>query len=416
VTSNSPWQYRSFRWLAIGSAVNSLGNAISPIALAFTVLDLGGSATTLGLVIAVYALADVAAVLGGGLLGDRLPRTAVMCLSNGTAGVVQAGVGVGLLAGVVTIPTVAVAGGVIGALGSLASPSTQAALPGTVPTDSLRGAITVRRIGQNIAQIVGAGLAGLLVSWIAPGGAILVDAATFLVATLCFQLVHVPQVARSHVDPPRRVLSDVREGWRELWRHSWLWSLIAMALIYHLFYGGAQGVLGPVVVGGRLGPAAWGYTLSAMMVGFVIGGLASLRWKPRRMLLAGELGLLLTVCFPVAMALSHNLVVILAGAALHGFGLEIFSVGWDLAIQENVPPHLLARIYSFDQLGSFLARPLGLALTGPMAAVSGARTWLLVVAGAMLVAELLPFGITDVRRLQRRSLAPAAARADAAPP
>lgn len=396
--------------------MNSLGNAISPIALAFAVLDLGGSATTLGLVIAVYALADVAAVLGGGLLGDRLPRTAVMCLSNGTAGVVQAGVGVGLLAGVVTIPTVAVAGGVIGALGSLASPSTQAALPGTVPADSLRGAITVRRIGQNIAQIVGAGLAGLLVSWIAPGGAILVDAATFLVATLCFQLVHVPQVARSHVDPPRRVLSDVREGWRELWRHSWLWSLIAMALIYHLFYGGAQGVLGPVVVGGRLGPAAWGYTLSAMMVGFVIGGLASLRWKPRRMLLAGELGLLLTVCFPVAMALSHTLVVILAGAALHGFGLEIFSVGWDLAIQENVPPHLLARIYSFDQLGSFLARPLGLALTGPMAAVSGARTWLLVVAGAMLVAELLPLGITDVRRLQRRSLAPAAARADTAPP
>jgi len=116
----------------------------------------------------------------------------------------------------------------------------------------------------------------------------------------------------------------------------------------------------------------------------------------------GEIFLVLTICFPLAMAVSDNLWVVLGGAFLHGFGLEIFSVGWDLSIQENVPEHMLARVYSFDQLGSFIARPLGLALTGPLASATGERTWLLVVAGVMAVAEVAPFLITQVRRLERR--------------
>ncbi|GAB4012891.1 MFS transporter [Nocardioides ultimimeridianus] len=396
----------AYRWLLVGTTINSLGNSISPVALAFAVLDLGGSATDLGLVVAAYALADLLAVMAGGVLGDRLPRTVLMRLSNAGAGLVQVSVAVALLMDWATIAYLGVAGALIGALGSLAGPSTQAILPQTVPTGLLRTGITVSRLSQNVARIVGAGAAGLLVEWIEPGGAVAVDAATFLVAAACFLLIRVPRV-RDEDAAPSRFLTEAREGLSEVMRHSWLWSLIAMALIYHLFFGGAQGVLGPVVVGGRAGPAAWGYALAAMMAGFLAGGLLSLVWRPRRILLAGELGLLLTVCFPLAMALSDQAWVVVLGAALHGFGLEIFSVGWDLAIQENVPERMLARVYSFDQLGSFLARPLGLALTGPMAALVGDRTWLLVVVGAMLVAEVVPFALPDVRRLERRPAAAA---------
>ena len=65
---------------------------------------------------------------------------------------------------------------------------------------------------------------------------------------------------------------------------------------------------------------------------------------------------------------------------------------------------MLARVYSFDQLGSFLARPLGLALTGPLASAVGEKRWLVVVALAMLAAELAPLALRDVRRLERRSV------------
>jgi MFS family permease len=390
----------AYRWLLLGTSVNSLGNAISPVALAFAVLGIGGSATELGLVVAAYALADLAATVSGGVLGDRLRRTTMMWSANLGAGLVQAVVALALLQGWADVALLAAAGAVIGALGSLASPSTNAITRQTVPTGLLRRAITTRRISQMTGAVVGSGAGGVLVGLVEPGGALAVDAATFLVASFSFSRIDVPPVEASD-DARTGFLAEAKEGLREVLRHSWLWSLIVMAFAYHLFFGGAQGVLGPVVVGGRLGAAAWGYALSAMMIGFVAGGLVCLAWRPRRILLAGEIGLVLTICFPLAIALSDRVDVLLLGAFLHGFGLEIFSVGWELAIQENVPERMLARVYSFDQLGSFLARPLGLALTGPMAALVGDRTWLLVVAGAMLVAEVVPFVVPDVRRLER---------------
>lgn len=396
-----PLRHGSFRWLLSGTTVNGFGNAISPIAIAFAVLDLGGTATQLGLVVGAYALADVAAVMAGGVLGDRLPRTTMMRLSNAVAALVQGLLALSVIGHWASLWLVAVLSAVNGALGSLAGPSTQAITQQTVPAASLRQAITLRRLSQNMAQIVGAGAAGLLVASISSGGALAVDACTFALAAACFTRISVPDLDRA---PGGNPIAEAREGLHEVMRRSWLWSLIAMAFVYHLFFGGAQGVLGPVVVGQRLGPAAWGYALSVMMVGFVSGGLLSLVWRPQRILLVGEFFLLLTICFPLAMALSDQLWVVLAGAFLHGFGLEIFSVGWDLAIQENVEPTMLARVYSFDQLGSFMARPVGLALTGPLSALTSARTWLLIIVVAMAVSEIVPFGIRDVRTLRRHAL------------
>ena len=398
--ADHPLRHASYRWLLSGVAVNSLGNGIAPVALAFAVLDLGGDASDLGAVVGLYALADVAAVLFGGVLGDRLPRTVMMQGSSALAAVVQGLVAASLVGGWSSIPLLAGLGMVNGALGALGGPSSSAITQQTVPAELLRTAITWRRISQNAAVIVGSGAAGLLVAGAGSGWALAVDAFTFAFAAACYGLVRVPPL----VVPAERgsMLADVREGFAEVMRHTWLWLLILQALLYHLFYGGAQGVLGPIVVGDSLGRPAWGWALSAMMLGFVAGGLVTLRWKPRRALYVGTWFLALTAAFPVAMALSDSLAVVLAGAFLHGFGLEIFSVGWDLSIQEQVAPDKLARVYSFDMIGSFIARPVGLALTGPVAELVGFRTWLLVVGGVIVVSVLVALTSRDVRRLERK--------------
>jgi len=137
------------------------------------------------------------------------------------------------------------------------------------------------------------------------------------------------------------------------------------------------------------------------MVGFVLGGLVTLRWRPRHALFVGTCFLGLTAAFPFAMAWSDSLSVVLLAATLHGFGLETFSVGWDLSIQEQVEPDKLARVYSFDMIGSFIARPVGLALTGPVAELVGFRTWLLVVGAVIVASVLVALTSRDVRRLER---------------
>lgn len=404
-----PLRHAPFRWLVSGTTVNLLGAGVAPVALAFAVLDLGGGATELGLVIGLYALADVAAVLFGGVLGDRLPRTVMLQGSSTAAALVQGLVAAALIGGWATIPLLAGLGMVNGVLGALAQPSSSALTQQTVPSELLQKAISWRRIAQNTAMIAGTGVAGLLVVWVGSGWALAFDALTFAVAAALFSRV---RVAPAPAPAREGLWRDVAAGFREVLRHTWLWLLILQALLYHLFYGGAQSVLGPIVVGDALGRPAWGWALSAMMLGFVVGGLVTLRWRPRRALYVGTWFLALTAAFPLAMAWSDSLAVVLLGAWLHGFGLEIFSVGWDLSIQENVAPDKLARVYSFDMIGSFIARPVGLVLTGPMVALVGAQAWLSVVGAVIVGSVLVAVTSSDVRRLERRQ--PDAAAAPAA--
>jgi hypothetical protein len=130
-------------------------------------------------------------------------------------------------------------------------------------------------------------------------------------------------------------------------------------------------------------------------------GLAPLRHRNFRWLLVGTAFLSLTAFFPLAMAWSPWAAGVLVGAFVHGFGLEIFSVWWDTSIQQNVAPDRLARVYAFDHLGSFAARPLGLALTGPVAEAVGIGSWLVTVAAVMAGSSLLALLLPSVRRLER---------------
>ncbi|GAA3516396.1 MFS transporter [Aeromicrobium panaciterrae] len=401
--ADHPLRHASFRWLVTGTTTNLLGSGIAMVALAFAVLDLDGDATDLGVVIGCYALAEVGAILFGGVLGDRLPRNVMLQGSAASAAVVQGVVAYSLIGGWSTIPLLAVLGALNGALSALGGPSSSAITQQTVPAGLLQQAISWRRISQNIALIVGNGVAGLLVVLVGSGWALAIDALTFAAAGVCFSRVSVvplPAPARTGL------LRDVAAGFREVRRHTWLWLLILQALLYHLFYGGAQSVLGPIVVSDSLGRPAWGWALSAMMLGFVTGGLVTLRWRPKNALFVGTCFLALTAAFPLAMAMSDSLAVVLVGAWLHGFGLEIFSVGWDLSIQEQVEPDKLARVYSFDMIGSYIARPVGLVMTGPIAALAGNRAWLTVVGAVIVGSVLVALTSKDVRALERKQADP----------
>lgn len=400
VRPDRPLRHRNYRLLVTGTTTSSLGNAVTPIALAFAVLDLGGSASELGIVVAAFALAEVVTVLFGGVLGDRVPRQLMLEGSAAACVVTQALTAVLLVGGWASIPVLGVIGVLNGCLGALSQPSSSALTRSTVPAALVGDAVALRALLQTSAMVVGFAAGGVLVAAVGSGWAIAVDAATFAIAAYCFSRLDVP-----HIPATSRgsFLGDLGEGFREVIAHTWLWLLIAQALLYHLFYGGVQSVLGPIVIGDEFGRTAWGVSLGALMLGFVVGGLVCLRWKPRRSLYVGTYLLSLTAAFPIAMALSDHLLPILVGAFLHGLGLQIFDVQWQVAIQQNIPEEKLARVYSFDLVGSFVARPVGLVLVGPVAAVTGMHSWMLAVGCVMGGSALAALLSRDVRRVQRQS-------------
>ena len=70
-------QEREFRLFFTGQMVSLLGDAVTPFALTWAVLDLTGSARDLGFVLAAKIAPLVVFLLAGGVFADRLPRRAV---------------------------------------------------------------------------------------------------------------------------------------------------------------------------------------------------------------------------------------------------------------------------------------------------------------------------------------------------
>ncbi len=68
----------------------------------------------------------------------------------------------------------------------------------------------------------------------------------------------------------------------------------------------------------------------------------------------------------LALGVDPVLAVAILGALLAGIGIEVFGLGWSLAMQEHVPDEMLSRAYSYDALGSFVAIPVGQLAFGPI--------------------------------------------------
>ena len=104
----------------------------------------------------------------------------------------------------------------------------------------------------------------------------------------------------------------------------------------------------------------------------------------------------------LALAQHPTLPVLVVAAFLAGVAIEQFGVAWDVSLQQHVPPDRLARVYSYDMLGSFLAIPVGQVAVGPLAGHIGIRPALLGCAAVILVASCLALSTSSVRGLHTR--------------
>jgi MFS family permease len=411
--SLAPLAEREFRLLFVGRLVSLFGSAFAPVALAFAVLDLTGSATDVGLVVAAGVAPQVVFLLVGGIWSDRLPRHHVMVVSDTVAGAAQAAIAILVLTGSAEIWHLVALQIVRGIATSFFFPASQGIVPQTVSARLLQEANALLRLTRNGTQIAGAAAGGILVAWIGSGWALAFDAATYFIGAVLLAALRIP---RDLMLPERHFLRELREGWDAFRSRSWLWGIVAQFAFVNACAVGAWAVLGPVVADRDLGGAdAWGFILAAQSAGFLVGGLVTLRYRPERILLVATLAIFLMVPPLLVLAVPTEWWVIAVVAFVAGLGIEIFGVFWDLAMQEQIPPEQLSRVYSYDALGSYVFIPIGAALAGPAADAFGVRATLLGAGAVVVGATALVLLIEEVRTLRRRPGQPAMAASFADP-
>jgi MFS family permease len=272
-------QEREFRLFFTGQLVSLLGDAVTPFALAWAVLDLTGSARDLGFVIAADTAPLVIFLLVGGVFADRLPRRGVMLTADVARMAVQAATAALLLSHTAHVWQLIVLQALAGTGTAFFNPASTGLTPMTVSAGRLQEANALRGMSMGLSQFAGPALAGILIVTIGPGYALAIDAASFGVSAFYLARLHLPE----HVSlPPQSFGRDLIDGWRDFTARSWVWLVVISASLGNMM-SGAWLVLAAVwIKNGHGGAGAWTAILVVSAVGGVAGGVVRCCLGPSR--------------------------------------------------------------------------------------------------------------------------------------
>jgi predicted MFS family arabinose efflux permease len=372
------------------------------VGVSFAVLKVTGSPAALSYVLAAQIAPSLLFTLLGGVAADRFPPQRVIVAANLMMAVGEGTFGLLMLTGRPPVGAMAGLEVLTGTGMALFWPASQALLPRLVPDSMLQDASAISRLGMNTGQMAGMAAGGILVAAAGPGWALTI-CGLGMTATVPV-LLSIRGSTRPIADtsePERSMLYELRAGWSEFKSHTWLWAIVLQFCAVMMAWYGAFSVLGPVVAKQHLGgPAAWGAITAADALGLIAGGLVSLRVTPRRPMLFVVLTGAAIAISPLSLAMVLPLPVVCVTSFCLGVFIEMMMVQWTVAMTRNIPPAMLARVSSYDALGSVAAMPAGALIAGPLAAAIGVSSAQYGAAVLIVVASALALIPRDVRTMR----------------
>jgi DHA3 family tetracycline resistance protein-like MFS transporter len=403
----TPLRDRDFRLLWIGATASLIGDGAFLVALAWQVYAMSGGPAGMSLVGIAMTVPTITFLLVGGVASDRLERRWLLVgadLLRALAVALLAGLTIG---GQVSLWHVVVLAAAYGTGSAFHAPAFDALVPEILGGERLTQANALDQLMRPLAlRLAGPALGGVVVGVAGAGGVFLLDAATFLMAAGTVLLMR-PAAADRPVAEGVSLIADLREGWRFVRGHSWLWATFASAAVAYLLFMGPVEVLLPWVVKDGMGGSAFDLGLV-----FAAGGLASMLCAvllgrfglPRRsitfMLIAWTLATLAVAGYGAATAIWQLMVASAVFNALETAG----TIVWATTKQRHVPRALLGRVSSLDWLISVGLLPLSFALTGPVSAAIGAQATLVGAGLLGAIVTLAALYVPGMRTLDDRAV------------
>jgi MFS family permease len=400
-----PLRLRDFRLLWTGMTISLVGDGIFFVAIAWQVYELANGPAALSVVGVAMSIPHVVFLLLCGVISDRFERRKVMIAADAVRGLTLATLGMLSITGALELWHIWILTAVYGGGTAFFGPAFDAIVPDLVPAEQLERANSLDQFVRPAAwQLAGPAIGGWVIAAWSVGGAFLVDAATFGVSIVSLASMRPRPVATGEVGLRSSVLGDVREGFRFVRGHVWLWGTFLAATFAYLLFVGPVEVLLPFLVKNELGGSAADLGLILAMGGVGAIGAAVImghRGAPRRyitfMYLAWTCSTIAVAGYGLARYTWQAMAACLMFNALETAGLIV----WATTKHRLVPSRLLGRVSSFDWFISIGLLPLSFALTGPVAGVLGAGTTLVaagVLGGAVTLAFLFLPGMRAIER------------------
>ncbi len=381
--------------LMTGHIVSMLGSVVTTVAVPWLVLTSTGSAAKMGLISACTVIPALLSGIFGTPLADRFGIRRTLIVAECAAALAMLGIAVTPDIGFLTLAAlVAVKGALVGVGGRaqhvLLRPVSDAAGMKIIRTTAIYDG------AGNLAMVTGAPLAGLLIFWLGPQGAIWFDAASFaLSALLIGLLVHPPADAMPDrkAAAEERYFTALRRGAAHLWQDRLLVGMLAMTSVVNLFTVANYAVFVPLWVDDHFGAApAVGLILSAFAAGAIAGNIAFTVFGPKLpQYLTFTISLVLCVApRQLTLGLTDSLTVVLVVSALCGVTQAAIRPILGAMLYARVPVELQNRVFGMVTAVTGSSLAFGGTLAGLAVAGLGLQPAIVLSGSLCLVVTMIP--------------------------
>lgn len=395
-------------WLAViafiwsGQAVSLITSYAAGYAVVWYVTESTGSALVLS-ALTICAMLPIGLVSPfGGVAADRHNRKLIMIAADGAVGVVSLIAGLLILAGDVSIPLLLIVC-VARAVGqAFHGPAMMAAMPLLVPEKHL---LRINTLDQLLASVAGIGAPAFgifLYTTFGFSAVMFLDFAGAVVAVAGLMLAKIPTVIDADAES-QRTMANLRDGWRAVSANRGLVLLIGGVMLGMVTFGPLS-ALCPLMVLDHFGGD--GYTASiaeaAFGVGMLAGSMILMAWGGGRRLAgliavaAVIVGATTAVCglLPPSGFAAYAALMAVMAVACAWFNGPLITL-----VQRNVPDEKMGRAMGLLTASMGLATPVGVALGGALAEVTGVAAFFVIDGLACLALGSVMYLFKSVRAL-----------------
>jgi MFS family permease len=380
---------RNYKLFFTGQLVSLIGTWMTRIAMSWLVYRLTGSAALLGIV--GFASQIPAFVLGpvAGVWIDRWNRHRTVVWTQ-VLSMVQSFALAGLaLAHIITTWEIVLLAFMQGLINAIDMPARQSFVIEMVDRrEDLGNAIALNSSMVNGARLIGPAIAGVVVATVGEGYCFLADGISYIAVIVSLLMMHI--AAQPLKKQSRKVLAEIREGWRYVTQSVPIRSILLNLSIISLF-GMPYSVLMPIFAAQVLGGGAHtlGFLMASSGVGALIGALSL---AARRSVVGlGRRIVITTAMFGAALivfSFSKLLWLSLLALPVAGYGMMQQMAASNTILQTIVDDEKRGRVMAFYSMAFQGMAPFGSLLAGSVAARFGAPATVVVSGVACLLGSL----------------------------
>jgi MFS family permease len=371
-----------FRLLWTNTFTFALIQSTQRFTFVWLVLDLGRGSGAIGAVSFALGIPVFFFAIPAGVLADRVDRRLLLMSSQLGAVAISALTAVFIVTGAINLWITLGLSAAMGATVAAGMPARQAIIPSIVDRDRLMNAIVLMSMGQNVSQIVGPVVGGVVIAFWGLSGAFFTQAALLGLGALMILPLRVPR-------PPgttRNVRKELKEGFRFIAFTPSIRLLVLMLAVAGVFMIGPFTALLPQIAREQLGQSAFAASMlfAFMGLGMMVTslGLASVQDIPHKggwFLGSLAMGGVMLALIGLSPWYAATCVLMFVG----GMGGGVYMNLNQTLIQGHTPHEVMGRVMSVHTLCQMGIGPMGSLLAGALASLMGAPLWM-AISGAIL--------------------------------